>query len=394
MRRANDAVFRYGPKLLAPVGALLIAFAISAAVLGFAGHSAADAFQQMFDFGQLPDSQVDIINRATSYYIAAVAVAIGFRMGLFNIGVDGQYRIATLAAAALGSASFMGWLPGVGRIVIMVLVAMALGAAWAAIAGALKVARGVSEVISTIMLNAIAGGIVAYLNTTDHWGVQLKGSNAVSTRLLPKDTWLPNLHLISGTEAGVNAFAIVAVLVGVGYWLLIERTRFGFDLRASGYNPTAAAASGVNAKRMVVMTMALSGGVAGLVGLSQLFGESHAFTDSVGGIGFTGIAIALLGRNHPVGMALGALLWSFLDRSSLILDLADIPREIVVIMQGSTVVAVVVAYELANRLTRRAQQRRVGVSTGAVVPVVGAPAGAGAGTTGDAGTESVEEKQP
>jgi simple sugar transport system permease protein len=382
------------PKLLAPIGALLIAFAISAAVLGLAGHSATDAFRQMFEYGQLPDSQVDIINRATSYYIAAVAVAFGFRMGLFNIGVDGQYRLATLAAAALGSASFVGWLPGVGRILLMIVVAMLLGGAWAAIAGMLKVTRGVSEVISTIMLNTIAGSITAFLNTTDHWGVQLKGSNAVSTRLLPRDSWLPNLHLIGGTDARVNMFAIVAVGVGLGYWVLLERTRFGFDLRASGYSPSAAAASGVDAKRMVVLTMVLSGAVAGLVGMPQLLGESHAYTDSVGGIGFTAIAIALLGRNHPVGMALGALLWAFLDRSSLILDLADIPREIVVIMQGSTVLAVVVAYELANRLTRRAQQRRVGVSTATTAPKVPTPVGHGPGTAGTTGTESVEELQP
>ena len=351
------------PRLLAPVLALLVAFGISAAVLGFEGHSATDAFRQMFEYAKLSDSQVDIINRATFYYIAAVAVAIGFRMGLFNIGVDGQYRLATLVAAALGSASFVGWLPGALRIVLMVVAAMLVGAAWAAIAGVLKTTRGVSEVIATIMLNAIAGGLVAYLNTTDHWGVRPPGSNAVSTRLLPKNTWLPNMSLIGGTDAGVYAFSVVAVVVGVGYWLMLERTRFGFDLRATGYNPAAASASGVNAHRMVVTTMMISGAIAGLVGLPQLFGETHAFTDSVGGIGFTGVAIALLGRNSPIGMALGALLWAFLDRSSLILDLADIPREIVVIMQGSTVLAVVVAYELANRISRRMQQRRVGVAT-------------------------------
>jgi len=349
-------------RLLAPVVALLVAFAISAMVLGFEGESATGVFRQMFEYAAEPDSQVDIINRATFYFLSAVAVAFGFRMGLFNIGVDGQYRIATLMAAALGSASFIGWMPGALRIVVMVLAAMLVGAAWAAIAGVLKVTRGVSEVIATIMLNAIAGGIVAFLNTTDQWGIRPKGSNAVSTRLLPEDTWLPNLPMISGTEAGIYSFTIVAVVVGFGYWFLLERTRFGFDLRATGHNPSAAQASGVSAKRMIVMTMAISGALAGLVGLPQLFGETHAYTDSVGGVGFTGIAIALLGRSRPVGMALGAVLWAFLDRSSLILDLADIPKEIVVIMQGSTVLAVVVAYELAARLTRRVQVRRVGTA--------------------------------
>jgi simple sugar transport system permease protein len=364
----RPALLRFDPMRLvlavvAPVGALAIAFGVSAAVLGFEGHSAFFAFGQMFDYASLPESHVDVINRATFYYLGAVAVAVGFRMGLFNIGVDGQYRLATLMAAALGSASFLAWLPGAARIVLMVLVGAVVGGIWAAIAGLLKVTRGVSEVISTIMLNAIAGGIVAYLNTTEQWGVRPPGSNSVSTPLLPKDSWLPSLPLIAGTDAGVYGFAIVAVAVGVGYWFLLERTRFGFDLRATGYNPGAAAASGVNAKRMVIATMAISGAVAGLVGMPQLLGENHAFTDNVGGIGFTGIAIALLGRNHPVGMALGALLWAFLDRSSLILDLAEIPREIVVIMQGTAVLAVVIAYELTARIGRRIQLRRVGAAT-------------------------------
>jgi simple sugar transport system permease protein len=175
----------------------------------------------------------------------------------------------------------------------------------------------------------------------------------------------------------VYGFGIIAVLVGAGYWFMIERTRFGFDLRATGLNPSAAVASGVDAKRMVVVTMMLSGAVAGLVGLPELFGQTHAVSESVGGFGFTGIAIALLGRNHPIGMLLGAVLWGALDTSALALDFINIPRETVTIMQGTTVLAVVVAYELTTRLTRRVQQKRVGETTGATT--VPAPAGATSG---------------
>jgi general nucleoside transport system permease protein len=117
----------------------------------------------------------------------------------------------------------------------------------------------------------------------------------------------------------------------------------------------------VNVGKMVLISMTISGAIAGLVGLPLLLGESHKFTsDFPAGIGFTGIAIALLGRNHPVGIALGALLWSFLDRSAQILDLEGIPKEIVTIMQGVSVLAVVVAYEVVNRIRRRAEQSRVG----------------------------------
>jgi general nucleoside transport system permease protein len=353
---------RLVPLVLAPIGALAIAAAISSVALVISGKSPATAFSAMLDYGTQPDSIVEIGNKATFFFLSAVAAAIGFRMGLFNIGVDGQYRLAALLAGALGAASFLGWLPGPLRILLMVAVGVVVGAAWAGIAGLLKVTRGVSEVISTIMLNVIGGNIVAYLLTTDRLAVQARGSNLVSTPLLPKDSWMPGLLLIPGSDEKTFGFAIVAVLVGVGFWYTLERTRFGYDLRATGFNPSAAVASGVDAKRMVVLTMLLSGGVAGLVGLPELLGTTHAYSQDVGGLGFTGIAIALLGRNRAVGMAFGALLWGFLDRSSGILDLEGIPREIVTIMQGTTVLAVVVAYELAARLSRRAQQRRVGAA--------------------------------
>ena len=128
-------------------------------------------------------------------------------------------------------------------------------------------------------------------------------------------------------------------------------------------------ASGVSVKRMVVRTMLLSGGVAGLVGMPLLLGESHAYaSDFPAGYGFSGIAIALLGRNHPVGIAIGALLWSFLEQSAQILDLEGVPKEIVTIMQGVTVLSVVIAYELVRRFSLVQEQRRVGAELRAAAP--------------------------
>ena len=378
MRRRLDP-WRVIPQVLAPVGAVVIAAAVSSVALLASGKDPLNAFSQMLSYGIQPDSIVSILDHATPYYLAAVAVAVGFRMNLFNIGVDGQYRLAGLLAAALGAASFLHWLPGVLRTLLMLIVAMAVGAAWAGVAGVLKVTRGVSEVIATIMLNTIGGAIVAYLLTTDRLGVQVTGSNIVATPLLPKDSWVSGLPLVPGSDGDVNGFIVVAVIVGVAYWFVLGRTRFGFDLRASGLNPAAAVASGVDARRMVVYTMLLSGGLAGLVGMPQLLGESHAYTSDFGGLGFTGIGIALLGRNHPVGIAFASVLWAFLDRSSEILQLVDTPKEIVTIMQGITVLAVVVAYELAARISRRAQQRRVGaaVAEPPVEPPVLATTGGG-----------------
>ena len=166
---------------------------------------------------------------------------------------------------------------------------------------------------------------------------------------------------MSGSDDRVYGLILLAVAVGVAYWFLLGWTRFGFDLRSTGLSESAAVASGVNVKRVVLITMILSGGIAGLVGMPQLLGGSYAYSlDFPAGLGFTGIAIALLGRNHPVGVALGALLWAFLDTSRQILDLGGVSKEIVTIMQGISVLSVVIAYELVRRYSIRAQQRTVG----------------------------------
>jgi simple sugar transport system permease protein len=368
------------PQILAPIAALLLAVLVSALVLTLGGNEVLSTFQAMYEYGTRPGTINSILNKTVYYYLGAIAAAIAFRMGLFNIGIEGQYRLAVLIAGALGGASFTQGLPGPIRIVLMILAAMLVGAVWAGIAGVLKVTRGVSEVISTIMLNFIAGGLFAWLLTTDLLGVRAPGSNSVTTPILKEDAWIPGILLIPGTNARFFGFGIIAALVGIAYWFMIERTRFGFDLRATGLSPSAAVASGVDAKRMVVVTMMLSGAVAGMVGLPELLGQTHAVAENVGGYGFTGIAIALLGRNHPIGMILGAMLWGALENSAQILDLNDIPRETVTIMQGTTVLAVVVAYELAARIARRIQQKRVGESTGTAVAPPAEPVREGAGS--------------
>lgn len=355
-------VRRVALNVAAPALALVFALLIASLALRLSGHSPLDTVRSMITYSRRGSTQVLILNTATTYYLAAVAVAIGFRMNLFNIGVDGQYRLAALLAAAVGGAVD---LPRPLHLLLIVVVAVTVGGMWAAIAGLLKAYRGVSEVISTIMLNAISTAVIAYLLTPGRLAVTTQGSNNIGTREIPVSGQVPGLDLIPGANRQVFGFIVVAVLVGIGYSVLLNRTRFGFDLRATGRSQTAAVASGVNVKRMVAISMALSGGCAGLVGLPQLLGSSYSYAlDFPTGLGFTGIAIALLGRNHPVGIAFGALLWAFLDQSSQILDLDGVPKEIVTIMQGSTVLCVVVAYELVRRYSRVLEQKRVGAALG------------------------------
>ena len=353
---------RVGLALAAPVLAIIFSLAVTAIVLLATGAPPLETFKSMIDYGTQPRTMALTVNSATTYYLSAVAVAIGFRMNLFNIGVDGQYRMAAFVAAVVGGAVA---LPKPLHVGLIIVVAMLVGAAWAAIAGVLKVYRGVSEVISTIMLNNIATNVIAYLLTPAMLAVAIQGSNNIGTKPIPPSGQVGGLHLISGTKLDVYGLIVLAALVGVAYWFGINRTRFGFDLRATGMSESAAVASGVDVKKMVLASMLLSGAVAGLVGLPQLLGEAHTFNlNFPAGLGFTGIAIALLGRNHPVGIALAALLWGFLDQSAQILNLNDISTDIVAITQGIIVLSVVVAYEVVRRYRVAALQREVGRQLG------------------------------
>jgi simple sugar transport system permease protein len=312
----------------------------------------------MLEQATYSDIQVLILNQASMYYVAALAVAIGFRMNLFNIGVDGQYRLAAMMTAVVGAHLA---LPSFLQIPVLLLVAMLTGAMWAGIAGVLKVTRGVSEVVATIMLNAIATSVIGYLTLSDKFGVQL--GNNMTTGVMKKSGWFPGINL--GSDVGeIYGLVFLAILMGVLYWLVLNRTRFGFDLRATGASETAAAASGVDAKRMVLTAMLISGAVAGLSGLPLLLGDAHTYSLTFPtGLGFTAITIALLGRNSPVGIAFASLLIAFLDKASPALDYATpvaYEKEIATIMQGLIVFAVVISYEAVRVWGLRRQQKRVG----------------------------------
>ncbi|MGW1909551.1 ABC transporter permease [Streptomyces sp. NPDC002076] len=347
--------------LAAPVLAVVAALVVTALVILATGKNPGSAFSDMMTYGFASDSQVYILNKATTYYLAGVSVAIGFRMNLFNIGVDGQYRLAAFFAAVLGGAlTVPGWI----AIPLILICAMATGALWAAIAGILKVTRGVSEVISTIMLNSIATAIIAYLLQPGKLARLEQGGTVVSTKPLPSSSYFFSIN--TGPAGQLWGFIFIAAAVGVAYWFVLGRTRFGFDLRTVGQSESAASASGVSVKKMIATSMIISGAVAGLIGMPTLLNDSYAFSnDFPVGIGFTGIAIALLGRNHPIGIALGALLWGFLERTTNHLEFQGYDKEILGVIQGVIVLCVVIAYEVVRRYGLKRQQQKVGAELAA-----------------------------
>ena len=337
--------------LLAPLIAVIVAVLVTSIVLTVAGASAGDFWSVIF---QAPTGRnwVNIVNQTSMIFLAALAAAIGFRMNLFNIGIEGQYTLASYAAALVaGQALF----PGKLNVLVALLVAMAVGAAWAGIAGVLKVTRGVSEVIATIMLNAIAITVVGYLLST-HGEQYGQGRR---TPPLPDSSMFTGWQPFESKDGNVWTLVLLALLAGVGISFLINRTRFGFDLRATGANEAAAVASGVNVKRMIVISMLLSGAIAGLIWMPALFSQAGSYGPTFQRtLGFTGIAVALLGRNRPLGIFFGAALFAWLAEQANKLQLqADISPSVVSITQGVVVLSVVVAYAVVQRWTAAAEQR-------------------------------------
>ena len=332
----------------APLIALILAVSLTSLILLSIGKDPIETFRMMFDYGTTGKSIVSVLNRTTPLYISAVAVAVGFKMGLFNIGVEGQYLLGALLAAAIGT-SFAISRPI--HIFFIMLIAIVASSLWAAIAGYLKVYKGIHEVISTIMLNYIGTGLIAYLLSNIFFDKDEK--NAIpQTVELPESGRLPALNNLFGIEdlPNLHGFLPITILLGLIYYLLIWKTTLGYDLRVTGANPIAARFSGVDPKRLTIIAMIISGGFAGLVGMGPLLGYFHQYTiDFPPGLGFAGIGVALLGRNHPVGMFLGAILFGFLERSAQILDLRGVPKEIETMMSAFILLIVVVFYEIIRR---------------------------------------------
>ncbi|MBT4678131.1 MAG: ABC transporter permease [Acidimicrobiaceae bacterium] len=354
--------------LAAPVCAFAFSITLSSLVLLAVGTNPIEAWLEMISYGSRLETLIETGNRATQLYLAGIAVAIGFRMNLFNIGVEGQYVLAALLAAAVGGAVD---LPPILHVALIMVVAMAVGSSFAGVAGYLKVSRGVHEVISTIMLNALALGLTGFLLRS--WLLDNSDTTLnMGTPEIPPSGRFPNLNgVVEGLSREITrgrelwGFLLVAILVGVLFHLFLSRTRAGYDLRITGLNPFAAEASGVHPSSTVVRAMLLSGAVAGLIGLPEILGDAHKYDlNFTQGLGFAGIAVALIGRNHAVGVGIAAILFGWLDSAAPILDVVgDTPREIVSILQGVVVLSAVVAFEVVSRIRRAAEARDAAEAT-------------------------------
>lgn len=356
-------------RLAAPLAALAISFLVGALLLVIIGKNPLTVYSTMFqfNFGRI-DSIGAILFNATPLIYSGLAVAVGFKVGLFNIGVEGQYFIGAFFAGLVGF-SLTG-LPAIVHLSLAIVAAAAGAAAWALLPVWLKLRRGVHEVISTIMLNYVAYSLIHYLITDVFLDRNQKipeglGSPLIRTPKFAETVMMPKLNGLLGLlgidmpdYVYLNGFFLLALLAAAGIYYLLWRTPLGYEIRAVGYSPAAAEAAGINPSSVRLKAFLLSGALAGLVGLSHLLSFYDALDlDFPKNFGFNGIAVALMGSNHPGGIVLSALLFGFLNRGAEgIQTLLNVPMEIVVILQAVIILSVVATASLMERQIRRLEK--------------------------------------
>ncbi|MGL5285079.1 nucleoside ABC transporter membrane protein [Aeromonas sp. RU39B] len=324
---------------LMPALNILMAFLVSAILFAYLDISPLEAAQTMwagaFESGE---GLGFTLYYATGFIFTGLAVAVAFHAGLFNIGGEGQAYIGGLGVGLvcllLGDV-----LPFALLLPLAIIVGGLFGAAWAFIPAWLQAKRGSHIVITTIMFNFIASALMAYLLVNVF---KPAGTMATESRVFAEASWLPKLSDIGAMmgmtipTSPLNISFIWALICAVLVWLFIWHTRWGYELRSVGASQSASAYAGISYPKVVMVTMLISGMLAGFFALNVLQGELHQIKlNFVEGFGFTGIAVALMGRNHPVGVILASLLFGFLYQGGAELSFEyGIDRNIVVVLQG------------------------------------------------------------
>jgi simple sugar transport system permease protein len=333
LQRAVRRYFDLQP-VLVPLAAVFLAFLTGSIVILLVGENPLEAYWALIQGMWAPDRIAASLGRSTPFIGAALAVAFAFRAGLFNIGVEGQLLVGATAAAWVGTWAWIADVPGPVAICVVTVAGVVGGMLYGAIPGALKAATGAHEVITTIMLNAIAVLYVRWLVSSQD-PIILRDTNASvpRTSVLPGSARLP--EFVDSQPPLHFSFVIMLALV-VLVWFVLQRTTNGFEIRMIGANPNAARYAGVNVKRVIVRVMAASGAMAGLAGAGEIAG-THGFLSpgAFVAIGFDSIAIALLARANPFAIVPAAILWgSFLAGAPLMQQETGISIDVVRIVQA------------------------------------------------------------
>ncbi|WP_336056146.1 ABC transporter permease [Nitratireductor sp. CH_MIT9313-5] len=325
---------------LIPLINLLVAFFVAGLVVLLVGENPLRAAMILID-GALGRGQniAYTLYYATSFIFTGLAVAVAFHCSLFNIGGEGQAYVGGLGVALVALA-FDNILPWWLTFPLAIAGAAAFGAAWAFIPAYFQAKRGSHIVITTIMFNFIAASLMVYLlvNVLKPAGLQ-----APQTRTFAEGAHLPKLNFMlewfgfTIRSAPFNLSFLLALLSAFGVWVLIWRTKLGYEIRMRGHSPKAARYAGVSETRIIIITMLISGALAGMMALNPVLGDQHRLQiDFVTGAGFVGIAVALMGRSHPAGIVPAAILFGMLYQggAELAFEMPGISRDMIVIIQG------------------------------------------------------------
>ncbi len=333
-----DRLPRWADLTLVPLVSLLFAAVISALVLLAIGQSPTEALKVMVE-GALgsPYGWGYTLYYATSFIFTGLAVTVAFHAGLFNIGGEGQAQLGGLGVALVCLS--LPWPHWTVALIAATAGAALFGAAWAAIPAYLQAKRGSHIVITTIMFNYIAAALLVYVLVDV---LRPTGQMDPASARFPVGAQLPALNDIPGFNlifqrpVPANVTLLIALVMAVVVWALLWRTRLGYQIRAFGKSEAAAKYAGINPVRITIIAMLISGGLAGMMSINNVMGEAERLLqNSSEGAGFIGIAVALMGRNHPFGVVLAALLFGFLYQGGAELGLwTSIPIEMRIVVQG------------------------------------------------------------
>jgi ABC-type uncharacterized transport system permease subunit len=330
------------------------------------GESPLKAFDAIYKFTLRNSTRIaSVLSVSIPYYLSGIAVAIAFKAGVFNIGVEGQYFMGGLTAALAGIyLPLPPWL----HIPVVVLAGMLGGALWALVPALLKTTRGIHEVITTIMFNNIAIALTSYLVNYPLSGLE-KGVSLepMTRRILPSAVFgkLNGFFRSIGWNVPDHVYLdyslIVAIVMGLLLWFLISRTRQGFEIRAVGTSLDVARYAGIKVGRVQVSAFLLSGALAGLVGLQEIFAIRGFFTYSIASqLGFDGIAISLIGRNSPIGVVFSAGLFGFLKQAGYGLQLyTKVPNSVTFAIQGLMILFIVIFNVVLTRAAQALRRKEV-----------------------------------
>lgn len=323
-------------EILSPLIAVVAAFVVGGLIIALLGDNPFEAYGLLLSssFGSIKDIGWTL-HYATPLIFTGLAVALAFRCGLLNIGAEGQLYVAAFATAwvgikfggtvvdIFGKKEDWSWmsLPGWVLVPMCILAAVIAGGIWGAIPGILKAKFGSHEVINTIMLNFIAVALVGYFT---QYFYKIPGDALMQTAPIGEAAHIPKLNqflTFLPADVPLNVAFLLAILMCFAVWIYLWKTKWGYELRAVGQNPSAAEYGGISPKKQIIVAMTISGMLAGMVAIGEVLGVRHNYYHEFSGEwGFLGIAVALLGRNHPLGVFIAAIFFGVLLRGEIFVD--------------------------------------------------------------------------